>query len=93
MLLLSVNRVQLFCDPMDCSPSGCSVHGIPRQEYWTGLLFPSPGDLLHSGIKFMSPALAGGFFTTEPPGKPKLVTHWMLKRFSESEAVPLFRKW
>ena len=44
-----------------------------RQEYWSGLPFPSPRDLPHSGIKpvsLMSPALAGGFFTTEPPGKP-----------------------
>ena len=40
--------------------------GFPRQEYWSGLPFPSPGDLPDSGIKPMPPALAGGFFTTEP---------------------------
>jgi len=40
--------------------------GFPRQEYWRGLPFPSPGDLPDSGIKLMSPALAGGFFTAEP---------------------------
>ena len=45
--------------------------GFPRQEYWSGLPFPSPGDLPDPGIKPASPALAGGFFTTEPPGKPK----------------------
>ena len=47
--------------------------GFPRQEYWSGLTFPPPGDLLDPGIKstsLMSPALAGGFFTTQPPGKP-----------------------
>ena len=44
--------------------------GFPRQEYWSGLPFPSPGDILNPGIKPASPALAGGFFTTEPPGKP-----------------------
>jgi len=38
-----------------------------RQEYWSGLSFPSPGDLPDLGIEPMSPALAGGFFTTEPP--------------------------
>ena len=43
--------------------------GFSRQEYWSGLLFPSPGDLPDTGIKPTSPALAGGFFTTEPPGK------------------------
>ena len=40
-----------------------------RQEYWSGLPFPSPGHLSDLGIKHRSPALAGGLFTTEPPGK------------------------
>ena len=44
--------------------------GFPRQEEWSGLPFPSPGDPPDPGIKPMSPALAGGFFTTEPLGKP-----------------------
>ena len=44
--------------------------GFPRQKYWSGLLFPFPGDLPDPGIKLTSPALAGGFFTAEPPGKP-----------------------
>ena len=44
--------------------------GFSRHEYWSGLPFPSPGDLPNPGIEPMSPALAGGFFTTEPPGKP-----------------------
>ena len=42
-----------LCDPVDCSPLGSSVHGISRQEYWSGLPFPSPGDLPHPGIKPM----------------------------------------
>jgi len=41
-----------------------------RQEYWSELSFPSPGDLSNPGIEGMSPALAGRFLTTEPPGKP-----------------------
>ena len=36
---------------------------FPRQESWSGLSFPSPGDIVNQGIKLMSPALAGGFFT------------------------------
>ena len=44
--------------------------GFHRQEFWSGLLFPSPGDFSDRGIKPVSPALAGRFFTTEPPGKP-----------------------
>ena len=49
--------------------------GFPRQEYWSGLSFSSPGDLLDSGLELASlasPALASGFFTMEPPGKPPL---------------------
>ena len=45
---------------------------FPRQEYWSGLPFPYPGDLPDPGIKPISPVaptLPGGFFTTEPPGK------------------------
>ena len=41
-----------------------------RQEYWSGLPFLSPEDPPDSGIKLVSPALAGGCFTTAPPGKP-----------------------
>jgi len=44
--------------------------GFPRQEYWRGLPCPSSGDLSNPGIKAISYALAGGFFTTEPAGKP-----------------------
>ena len=47
--------------------------GFPRQEYWSGLPFPPPGDLPDPGIKpstLTSPALAGRFFTTEPPEEP-----------------------
>ena len=52
---------------MDCSPPGSSVMEFSRQEYWSGLSFSPPGDLPEPGIKptsLMSPALAGGFFTT-----------------------------
>ena len=58
---------------MDCSPPGSSVMGFPRQEYWSGLSFTSPGDLPDPGIEPTSPALTGGFFTTESPGKPLVV--------------------
>ena len=43
--------------------------GFPRQEYWSRLPYPSPGDLPNPGIKPMHPALACGFFMTKPPGK------------------------
>ena len=47
--------------------------GFPRQEYWSGLPLPSSGDLPDPGIEPTSPALAGGFFALEPPGKPLLL--------------------
>jgi len=47
--------------------------GFPRQEYRSGLPFPSPGDLPNPGIKPAFPALVGRFLTTEPPGKPIII--------------------
>ena len=47
--------------------------GLSQQESWSGFPFPSPGDLSEPGIELVllvSPALAGEFFTTEPPGNP-----------------------
>ena len=67
--------------------------GFPRQEHWSGLPFPPPGDLPNPGIKPMSPAspaLSGGFFTTEPPGQSDrqevdlLIS--FIKRLQENEA-------
>ena len=46
--------------------------GFSRQEYWSGLPFPSPGHLPNPGIKPVSPSLPGGFFATEQPGKPQV---------------------
>jgi len=56
--------------------AACQAHlsvGFSRQEYWSGLPFPSPGDLPNLGIKTASLALAGRFFMTEPPGEPHYV--------------------
>ena len=58
-----------LCRPIYWSLPGCLSMGFSRQEYWSGLPFPPLGDLLGPGIKPASPAFAGGFFTTEPPGK------------------------
>ena len=59
-----------LCHCVDCSPSGCLSMEFSRQEYWSGLPFPTPEDLPDLGIKPVSPALAGRFFTTEPLGNP-----------------------
>ena len=55
---------------------------FPRQEYWSGLLFSPPEHLPNPEIEHMfsvSPALAGGIFTTEPPGKPSADAQYILK--------------
>ena len=55
---------------------------FPRQAYWRRLPYPSPGDLHAPGTKLESPALAGGFFTTEPPGNPyQLQPHDQLQKW------------
>ena len=58
--------VWLFVTPWTIAHQALLSMGFPRQEYWSGLPFPSPGDLPDLGIKPVSPALAGRFFTAEP---------------------------
>ena len=63
---LSCIRVQLLATPCTTAHQAPLSMEIPRQEYWSGLPFPSPGDLPNAGLKPVS------LFTTEPPEKPKL---------------------
>ena len=65
----------ILCDLVDCSPPGSSVHEVFRQEYWSGCHFLLQGIFLTQELttSLVSPALEGGFFTTEPPGKPNRV--------------------
>ena len=62
--------------------------GFPRQEYWSGLLFPSLGDLPDSGIKPASPASAGRSFTTEPPESPGSAHPAGASLWVSTQAVP-----
>ena len=67
-----LSHVQLFATPWTIACQAPLSMGFSRQEYWSGLPFPAPGDLPNPGIEPtspVSPALAGRFFTTEPPGK------------------------
>ena len=63
-----------LCYSMDCSPPSSSVMGFSRQEYWSGLPFPSPGDLSDPGIEPRSPTLQADALTSAPPGNPKTVS-------------------
>ena len=70
--LCSVIQLCLFATPWTIAHQAPRSMEFSRQEYWSGLPFSTPGDLLHSGIKHMSlasPVLAGRFFTNEPPGR------------------------
>ena len=64
-----LNCVQLFVTPWTVACQVSLSMGFPRQEYWSGLPLPSPGDLPDPAIEPMSPELAGGLFTIEPPQK------------------------
>ena len=68
-VLSGFSRVQLFVTLRTVAHQALSM-GFSRQEYWSGLPFPSPEDLPHSGIEPESPALQTDSFTAEPPGKP-----------------------
>ena len=70
VVVQSLNRAQHFANPWTIACQAPLSMGFPRKEYWSGLPFPSRGDLPNPEIKPVSPALAGGFFTTESPGKP-----------------------
>jgi len=59
-----------FATPWIVASQASLTLGFPRQEYWSGLPFPSPGDLPDLGIEPMFPCLTGGFLPAEPLGKP-----------------------
>ena len=71
-VLSHLSCVQLFATPWTVISQAPLSMGFSRQEYWSGMPYPPPGDLSNLRIKptsLMSPALAAGFFTTEPPGR------------------------
>ena len=66
----SLSHVRLFATPWTVDYQALQSMGFSRQEYWSGLPFPSPGDLPNSGIEPGSPALQADALLSEPPGKP-----------------------
>ena len=75
-VLSRFSRVRLFATAWSVARQALLSMGFIRQEYWSGLPCPPPGDLPNPGVEPespVSPALAGGLFTTEPPGKPPFV--------------------
>ena len=71
MKVKSLSRVRLFATSWTAAHQVPPSMGFSRQEYWSGLPFPSPGYLPNQGIEPRSPAMQADTLTSEPPGKPK----------------------
>ena len=81
----SLSQVRLFVTPWTIAHQAPRSMGFSRQEYWSGLPFPSPGDLPHQGIEPRSPTLQADALTSAPPGRPRF-NPWVGK-------IPWRRKW
>ena len=73
VIVKSLSRVRLFATPWTVAHQAPPSMEFSRQEYWSGLPFPSPGDLPDPEIEPGSPALQADALTSEPPGKPHLI--------------------
>ena len=84
----SLSRDRLLATPWTTAYKAPPSMGFSRQEYWSGLLFSTAGDLPDSGTEptsLASPALAGRFFTAEPPGKAHIIYYIAIKTHSNEE--------
>ena len=87
----SLQLCPTLCGPMDCSPPGSSVHGLSRQERWSGVPCPPPGDLPNLEIKPGSSTLQDDSLWSEPPGKPSVI--WMPVNFNSLIPPPPIEKY
>ena len=71
IIVMSLSYVRPAVTPWTVAHQAPLSTGFLKQEYWSGLPLPSPGDLPYPGTEPRSPALAGRFFTTEPQRRPK----------------------
>ena len=72
----SLSHVWLFETPWTVACQAPPSKGFSRQEYWSGLPFPSPGDLPNPGIKPRSPSLKAASLLSDPPGRPMELFKW-----------------
>ena len=91
MKVKSLSRVQLFATPWTVAYQAPLSMGFSRQEYWSGLPFPSPGDLPDPGIEPRSPTLYADTLPSEPPGKSLLITKFRLKLEKVGKTARPFR--
>ena len=80
----SLSRVRLLATPWTAAYQAPPSMGVPRQEYWSGLPFLSPGDLPDLGIEPRSPALEADALTSESPGR-----HIILSLISQQKRIHL----
>ena len=79
VMVKSLSRVQLLETPWPVAHQAPPSLGFSRQEYWSGLPFPSPGDLPNPGIESRSPALEADALTSEPPIKNFILEEYLIK--------------
>ena len=72
----SLSRVRLFATPQTVAHQAPLSMEFSRQEYWSGLLLPSPGDLPNPGAEPWAPAVQADSLPSELPGKPKQWRYW-----------------
>ena len=86
----SLSSVRLFATPWTVAYQAPPSMGLSRQDYWSGLPFPSPGDLPDPGIEPGSPTLEAAALTSEPPGKPLVLRRVTAKgAHGEDDGTPL----
>ena len=85
----SPSRVRLVAIPWPVVYQASLSMGFSRQEYWSGLPFPSPGDLPDPGIKPRSPALQADALPSEPPGKPQYDTSIPTRKEARDQTLGL----
>ena len=81
----SLSCVRLFVTPWTVAYQGPLSIGFSRQEYWSGLPCPSPGDLPDPGIEPRFPTLRADALPSEPPGKP--IVTWELVKNAKSQGM------
>ena len=85
----SLSPVRLFATPLTVAYQAPPSIGFSRQEYWSGLPFPFPGDLPNPGIEPGSPTLEADALTSEPPGKPLRMACIQMGRYKIFSTVVL----
>ena len=95
LCVLVAQSCPILFDPMNYSPPSSSVHGSPRQEFLSGMPFPSPRDLPDPGIESRSPELQAGSLPSKLPGKLKNPIFWAnsLSADVDGPRILHFGKW